>query len=302
MKSFNELKRISLFTLSSLLLLNGCSGKSNTVGTTDTNKGTNSKWELIIDKSKISGNVNIAQFVNEKKGITVGYDGEIHYTEDGGKTWPKATNKSACRYGVSAIDENTAVSCGNNGEIRISNDSGKTWSPAGTFSSKNYYCSFTDSKNGWVASSCNLAVTTDGGKTYNEIPLSKGINSISTIFLNKLGTGYLLNNEGKLFSTKDSGKSWSELGILPSDGKLNILSGTMQQAAINFSDEKHGLIFIVTKDGSHNLLRSEDGGINWKKEVLPESTSPYAVTISPDSNYLTFTWGSGAVSVLKYKS
>ncbi len=85
--------------------------------------------------------------MNESLGVTVGLDGEVHYTTDGGKSWPDANNNSMCRYVLDFVDKDTVWHCGNNGDIGISTDGGRNWNcQPGVFIEKGCYLSALDSK------------------------------------------------------------------------------------------------------------------------------------------------------------
>jgi len=49
----------------------------------------NSTWKE-LSRSTIEHRANYAGFLSDTYGLTIGYAGEIHYTSDGGKTWPTA--------------------------------------------------------------------------------------------------------------------------------------------------------------------------------------------------------------------
>ena len=133
----NYLCTILSVTLSAVILLGGCSSNKKgepTTGGGDSNPVTQStpeatgnavmpspeispaqstptpesSWTVVLD-TKISHKTNIAGFLNENYGITVGYNGEIHYTNDGGKTWPNSKNSSMCRFCLDIVNENLIV-------------------------------------------------------------------------------------------------------------------------------------------------------------------------------------------------
>lgn len=110
--------------------------------------------------------VNVAGFITPDAGIMLGYKGEVHYTTDGGQTWPKAENSSLCIFGLEIVDAATAWHCGNGGDILFSNDGGKTWQDAGHFGDDEpnhcRYMSFLDGTTGWAASPFKLGMTSDG--------------------------------------------------------------------------------------------------------------------------------------------
>ena len=85
-----------------------------------------SSWSIVLD-TEISHPTNMAGFLNESFVITVGPYGEIHYSVDGGQTWPEGENESMCRFSLDIVDENIAWCGGAGNNVRSSVDGGKTW-------------------------------------------------------------------------------------------------------------------------------------------------------------------------------
>ncbi|NLK99241.1 MAG: hypothetical protein GX271_01110 [Clostridiales bacterium] len=73
-----------------LMLLTGCSKNKETSAPA-------AKWDTVVDSSIVHSSI-IEGFHNENFGLTVGFDGEIYYTNDQGKTWAEAENSSKCLY------------------------------------------------------------------------------------------------------------------------------------------------------------------------------------------------------------
>jgi Uncharacterized protein related to plant photosystem II stability/assembly factor len=152
-------------------------------------------------------------FMNEKHGITIGANGECHYTDDGGKTWQRANNQSACRYGMDNLDDSIIWSCGNYGNIRFTKDGGKNWDKLADNGFSANLISFRDLQNGWIGSpSANkLVATTDGGMHWNPFDTLSLINLISGIAQLSATSGYVLVQEpdaSVLYLTEDGGKTW----------------------------------------------------------------------------------------------
>ena len=84
-------------------------------------------WEVVFETEPLPHKATAIGFLNENFGITAGYAGEVHYTVDGGISWPLAANSSMCRFGLDILDDKVAWTIGNGGNVRLSKDGGRTW-------------------------------------------------------------------------------------------------------------------------------------------------------------------------------
>lgn len=262
----------------------------------------NSPWKL-ISESSVTTKVNYAGFLNDKIGVTVGYGGEISYTEDGGKTWSRSGNSSACRYGLDLYDESFIVSSGNSGVNLLSKDKGRTWYRMGDFPLKsgtafNKFLSIIDTKNLYVGAIKALAFSNDGAVTFNEVPIPEGCNKIASIFFLTADTGYVLSAEGILYKTKDGCKTWESQAIDLKGEKF--INNTMPSVTMNFQDEDHGMIIYGTRNLSLGGIKTEDGGTTWTTIEMPKTTmtAPY---LSRDGQYLTLCSATKKVVLYKWE-
>lgn len=244
-------------------------------------------WEL-LSESVVKTKVFYAGFLDDSLGITVGYGGEISYTEDGGVNWSKSDNVSACRYGLDFYDETFIVCSGNSGVNLVSNDKGKTWSSLSDFPLKisgqfNRFLSVIDKDNMYIGSSISFAVTKDGGLSWNELEIPENCTKIEGMFFMTPEIGYLMNKDGTLYKTKDGCKTWTTQAIDLS-GEINATK--MPSVAINFQDEDHGMIVYTTKSYQLICIRTEDGGSTWESVTLPK-VSCFTPYLSRDGQYLT---------------
>lgn len=111
------------------------------------------KWQE-VKTATIEHKSNIGGFENPNFGMTVGYSGEVHYSNDGGENWEEVSDfgksqPNQCRY-ASFIDENT----------------------------------------GWLGAADYLGCTKDGGKTWIDIKLPDGCNKVLSIDLLDENQGY----------------------------------------------------------------------------------------------------------------
>lgn len=270
-----------------------------------------SPWK-VINEINITHPTHYLGFFNETYGITVGANGEIHYTLDGGKTWPAGQNQSACRFGLDIVSEKIAWNCGNNGNVRVTLDGGKTWKERKDFGESEEpnvckFISFLDDKTGWIASNAKFAATTDGAKTWNESKLPDGITEVAAIYRRTQNDGYILDTNGTLLITADGGKTWakSDLGFakLNVDGKIN--GDYVPHAAIRFTDAQNGVIAISVKDNEGwkaYIMKTSDAGKTWSETPLQlskELQNPLKVYLSKDGKVLTLANSDNFTAVLK---
>ena len=274
-------------------------------------------WTM-INEVKVDHMTNVEGFLNENFAITVGYSGEIHYSNDGGKTWPRAENASMCRFSLDIVDENLAWSGGNGNQIRVTKDGGKTWSAVTDFyaGGMHSHINFIDDKTGWVAASKKFASTTDGGVTWTEMKLPEGVKSIGAISLRTANDGYFLSLDGQFFTTSDAGQTWNkqqDLGfdkfkIVDINNKIGMLNvSQVPVAEINFTDANNGMVTfigLVQGEGFKTwAMTTADGGSTWSSEqiILPDDFVATTLFLTKDGKYLTLSTNSKRVLVLKHK-
>jgi Uncharacterized protein related to plant photosystem II stability/assembly factor len=332
MKRFNS-RAILAFFLLAVVLAAGCSSAepagqsadpnadtqadpltSETAGDTDElSPQPESDWTIVFD-SKISHPTNMGGFLNGEFGITVGYDGEVHYTNDGGQTWPEGENSSMCLFCLDIVDENIVWAGGNGSNVRVSNDGGKTWSAVSDINIGRLHnnIDFVDDTTGWITSLSRFAATNDGGNTWTELPLPEGASSIAAICLRTPQDGYLLSHDGLFFITADGGATWSQqdLGLANYDivnvqKQSKLVKNDLAVADISFTDENNGTIVFTglssSGEGYKTLcLTTTDGGATWESEVMPEAEfAPTKVFISGDGIYLTLSNFSNRTVILQ---
>jgi len=260
----------------------------------------NSPWKLLSDSS-VDTSVFYAGFLNESVGVTVGYEGAVSYTADGGKTWTPSDVTSACRYGLEFYDDSFLFTSGNFGVNMISKDKGKTWSKLGEFPLKaggefNKFLSVIDKKNIYIGAPQALGVTKDGGKTWREIAMPKECKKIMGMFFLTSKDGYLLGKDGTLFKTADSCKTWTTENIDLNGEK--IIQSPMPAVAINFQNENDGMIVFGTQSYQLVCLKTSDGGKTWETVKTPKAygLSPY---LSRDGKLLTLSALTKQISLYK---
>ncbi len=262
------------------------------------------QWEVLIPKSIDGVKVRMAAFHNDKFGVWggAGDDGAQHYTNDGGKTWTMAKT-GGCMFSVDIVDLNTIwQSCLSGTSLTV--DGGKNWKviakDVGGLAS---ILAFADARTGWVGKGVAFKKTTDGGATWTDLALPKGVTAVAAISLRTPTNGYLLDKSGTLYVTEDGGKTWQSRSLgLNNPAILGFNNDWVEtpQAAIRFTDASNGLV-VLGLEGKSNLiaLRTADGGKTWKEESVPAKLGkPF---VSRDGRFLTVSKWQDGLTLLKAK-
>jgi len=260
-------------------------------------------WK-VVQQVKVKHATTVAAFLNDTFGITAGYAGEVHYTADGGQTWPKAKNASMCRFGVDIVNQTLAWHVGNGGNVRVSTDGGQNWQAAANLSSSgiSQFISFVDAKTGWAANQTKLWATADGAQKWTEVALPKGAKNLVEIVLRTANDGYLLDEAGVLYVTQNGGQHWSSQMLELKDGAMALVK-LPHGAAMRFFDADHGLIIASLAGGGNSelvALRTADGGKTWQKEDMAVPAKIGSLYLTHDGTTLTIFDTSNQVTVVRY--
>lgn len=291
MKSKKLLKSIILPSLC-LFLMTAC---NNTTGdgaqTSAGNKDAESGWKVVKEVS-INHKANKIAFYNLDYGITVGYNGEIHYTTDQGETWPRAENKSHCQFGVDIVNEKVAYSVGNHKQLVKTVDGGKTWSRITDFGGHSpnqcQMVSFINENVGMIASQIQLGFTNDGGTTWVEqTPPSK----IMSIYLVNEKEAYLVGLDKKLYVTKDAGVTWENVAFNVEGFDDENAFSSPQACALKVSEDGKGQFFYLAKGGKLRCFETKDGFATVTKtcevDFSEKMESSSKMFLSRDGKYIT---------------
>ncbi len=250
------------------------------------------QWEK-VSESNISFTHTVAGFVNEHLGITAGYAGEIHYTNDSGKEWPRAQNNTMCRFAIDALDSGELIHAGNGGTVSFSED-GTAWTKLETpVSGKIVLVNFFNSERGSIlTSSGEIKYTVDAGKSWKNMDKPQNDGFIIAIDHFSSDEVAVIDNKGNLHRSDDLGSTWSSVALPAEEYKLNWRLSA-NAVALRFKDDQTFTIAVIapaenSKNSAVVVLRSDDGGIHFSGEKIPCNLNPTAtIFLSPDSGYLT---------------
>jgi len=231
------------------------------------------EWQNPLPQGNGLGDV---KFFNNQEGWTVGANGTIMHTTDGGITWEfQASGTTENLHEIFLYDNLTLWIIGSSGCILFTENGGNSWTSqlSGTHFYLKEIC-FTDSLKGWVLGYqsdgwsyiSNILYTYDGGQNWNTIWNTvyndTTISLLSIQFLNDT-TGWGVGNimvdsipQSAILKTNDAGTTWE---ISP-DLIFNFPACGFHD--IYFSDFDNGWIVGGCQTGEV-ILHTADGGDTW---------------------------------------
>jgi photosystem II stability/assembly factor-like uncharacterized protein len=239
------------------------------------------------------GYVREFYFTDEKTGYVIGGSAgsALYKTTDGGVTWnedlqPGYLFLTGIKFNKSKttgvlVGSGNGFGSGAQGRniwITQNNDS---WKNLSLLSGNDDYLSinFTDSKTGYIFATFKSAKTTDGGITWNEIPLAGTYGLRHSAFIKN--TGYVADLVD-LYKTTDAGNTWNK--ILTGDSPDQIRS-------VYFLNADTG--FYTTFSGSGLIAKTTNGGASWTKTQI--STFDFVNNLEFLNSKLGFAVGSQGI-------
>lgn len=151
---------------------------------------------------------------NSKEIITVGREGAIAKTKDGGKSWTtyQGFTFKNYLYDITCADDKICYACGSIGKVIKSDDGGETWEEKNLQLNENLKTIyFIDVDFGFTAGEKGaLARTIDGGINWEIIQTGLRFTIIEIYFYSK-DKGYIVSTSGEIGKTIDGGLTWERL-------------------------------------------------------------------------------------------
>jgi photosystem II stability/assembly factor-like uncharacterized protein len=214
------------------------------------------------------------QFVDPQHGWGVAQTGPSAHggyilcqTVDGGQTWTQIRKLDEFTYGVSMsfVDQRIGY-FESSGTLWMTRDGGITLEKVGRFPWTAESLDFVTVDVGSYIDNHQLYRTTDGGKSWTEIPLGYRVLTVDLITENNawIRAGDCNGKSCKplLLSTDDGGRSWT--GFATKDDSYASPTSWFGYVRMSFADPEHGWLFSEDR-----LWSTDDGGRSWTEIIEP---------------------------------
>jgi photosystem II stability/assembly factor-like uncharacterized protein len=242
-------------------------------------------WSPVSDL-KLEADLIDGQFVDAKTAWVVGAKGTVLHTEDGGKVW-----------------QTKKISIPRPKDTTPKEEGGAPESKDEAITPRFLSVSFLGVQEGWMVGNPRILMrTTDGGKTWTQIPLNKRLpGSPLLITATAPKTAEMFTDVGVVYKTQDAGKSWqlytpSNAGGVKSVQRLaDGTYWTVSTRGVSYAQWKPGqdqwkfferktsrrienLGFVSPTNGwaviqGGNIQFSKDAGKTWDRSITPDSAS-----------------------------
>jgi photosystem II stability/assembly factor-like uncharacterized protein len=204
-----------------------------------------------------------ASFPDAQNGFALDSDGNLFGSSNGGASWRSIdTGLSASPSRVLALDAQHILLVGPRGVSRSANG-GSSFDSVGDRAVSQSVLSDAaraGSSAAVVFGPQALATSGDTGRHWTRIPLPSKSGVQSTSFTSAR-QGFVLDRAGRVWHTKDYGRHWSE----------DLAVGFNGSGAISFADVNDGFLLPSDFGGESYVLRTSDGGLTWRPQLLPEA-------------------------------
>jgi photosystem II stability/assembly factor-like uncharacterized protein len=268
-----------------MLLAPGANGDlaiSNTAGQT---------WQVISTQSS-QELVDVA-FGTPALGYALDAKGGLQRTSNGGASWqtlnPGTTSPARA---VVAVGTSTVLLIGPVGINRAVN--GGPFTPIGGVASRAHLSDYElagstvfafgqgthsllrSSAEGAKWTAVNLPLARKAGKKNGKKVRASAGASISSVAFTSAQNGKLLDTQGRLWSTRNGGRSWSEI----------LSAGGSRGVQLAFSDPSDGFMSVqgfIGDPGNAYVLRTSDGGATWHPQEISAGAIPYDGLVASSS-------------------
>jgi photosystem II stability/assembly factor-like uncharacterized protein len=237
-------------------------------------------WDVLnIHYDNLSINSRETYFLNSEIGFVVGYNGDIYKTIDSGETWVKKNSGTTLHlHSVFFLNENIGYVSGqamncldpdcDKGSVFLKTiDGGETWI-------KNFFPKYYNilslrffNESDGIAIICtperesfkeNIAVTSNGGISWNLIYLPIKLRSEKLFYINDLI--YIAGQNHNIYRSSDHGHTWETIAT----------PGEVNQTVLNlyFINANLGII-----DVAPSVFKTTDGGLNWIKTNIQHTAT-----------------------------
>ncbi|HJR58364.1 MAG TPA: YCF48-related protein [Vicinamibacterales bacterium] len=223
------------------------------------------KYRWDIQKSAVEDDLRAVFFLNPTLGWAAGDSNTILKTSDGGATWTRLGERQEGQNRLTAIVFTSATDGWadvERGPVLHTSDGGESWQPAAPLPNQGgLRAGHVRDGARYQIGSNQLYRTRDAGRTWEplgELPR----NDYESIFFLDDQHGWISGSGGRIASTRDGGKTWTE-HIPPLQAQL---------LEIHFATPQVGWL-LPHRGHQGGLLASTDGGATWSTQSAGVSTA-----------------------------
>jgi len=225
-------------------------------------------WDSLSFINTYSGGYRSFMSWEEKKGITVGFNGLISLTENGGNSWTSIGDGiRMASNSLGFFDTNNGLAIhawGHPAYLLRTYDGGYTWLLDTLVPYGQFYDMLIDGQSCYLLNkSSQLVKSYNAGVSWEVLAIPTLSDYYSDFQFVNENTGFICGYHGEFLSTQDGGQSWESNPINP----------TYNLRDLFFVDENHG--WLIYYDGKE-ILRTTDGGNSWLSTQIgsPEILQP----------------------------
>src|SRR3954470_11291670 len=217
-----------------------------------------------------SEDVRDVSFPTNVAGFALDTAGGLFRTRDGGATWrPLDTGSTQNAAAVVAPSPTTVLLAGPRG-LRRSTDGGDTFAAIANRAVARALLTSIDTAGSTLVASGPRAIfrSADRGRTWRAVRRPSRNGRARTVDFVDGRTGFWLGNDGRVFRTRNGGRSWTALTG----------AGTSEAYGMAFSSATRGYLafnrFGDATTPAGFLLRTSDGGATWRPQFVVASPIP----------------------------
>ena len=220
-------------------------------------------------------------FMDDDNIYAVGYNGQVLKTSDGGVTWTHKPNFGTGTYrDIDVRSESLAYLALHGNNLQKSTDGGMNWANMTypTVAVHFFSTYFINDNTGFatgqpVAGQPGYVLKTTDGINWTNIALGNAGQIFNKVVFVNNKTGYIVGNGGKIFTTTDTGDSWSEM----TSGTANVLRNFDYSNNVRIAVGDGGVIMRLVDTSTSNQQLADNKQLelypNPVKDILNITTN-----------------------------
>jgi photosystem II stability/assembly factor-like uncharacterized protein len=217
-------------------------------------------------------------FADETHGVALDLAGTLFRTDDGGSSW-RAVGSNLDAQAVLALSDKVILLVGPRG-IRRSFDGGQEFEREGSRSMRRTVLFGIDFAEGALVAygPTSLYTSSDGGTRWRKLgrPDHRPLGEVDFVTPR---TGFALGKGGRVWRTRNRGRSWRELVGTGTDGGIDLAFSNEREGYLAAND----LFFAKGDRRPDYVLRTVDGGLSWRPQLVSGSRDINSIVTTGES-------------------